>query len=287
MGFFDTENIWDQEEASPEEMGFEDFNDQQEYSEEEEDVFEDIFDDTEDVQPQLSVMESARIRLEQGRLYEMLIKHNLFDGVDAIPEAVTKVEQELKEFIVERLEILLGMKAEKEKQIQHVVYDSQFNEMEIQALKMVASKITKGASLSSPSSEPKAVVKPVQEQRLNTIKKSTPTPTPKPSLGRPVQQKTKKPLPKKPSQPVVKAPKQSVIASGTLEDVAKKDMQYVEKLKEMSLQEANKIVSQRHKRPAPKTEINQDNINAHYANKMTMNDEASVFTKLLALAKQK
>jgi hypothetical protein len=116
-------------------------------------------------------MESARIRLEQGRLYEMLIKHDLFEGVDAIPEAVAKVQKELKEYIVERLEILLGMRAETQKQQpQQVITPPQFNDVEVQALKMVAAQVTKGASKNAPTTQVAAQAQDVQEQKLNSIK---------------------------------------------------------------------------------------------------------------------
>ena len=119
MSIFDTD-LWDRkdyydesfdETEDKEETPFFNLYERQDVDYIEDDsVIEDLLQEEE-----ISVVDNARIRLEQGRLYEMLIKHNLFEGVDAMPQAVAKVQTEIKEFIIERLEILLGMKSEKQK----------------------------------------------------------------------------------------------------------------------------------------------------------------------------
>lgn len=237
---------------------------------------------------EVSVVDNARIRLEQGRLYEMLIKHNLFDGVDAMPQAVTKVQSEIKEFIIERLEILLGMKSEKQKEVHHIVKESQFNELEVQALKMIASKVTKGAS----ETEPVVPDKPKNE--LNAIKS--------PGLGKPVLNSIKKPTPvavqkKTPNQaPLVKKNiNRELLKKNTEEDIknlspeliAKKDMKYIESLKQMSLSEADRVVSERHARPRYPGKLDQESINRQYSAKMALNKTAQDFAVLLAAAKKK
>ncbi|HXF28340.1 MAG TPA: hypothetical protein VN457_00695, partial [Chlamydiales bacterium] len=57
-----------------------------------------------------NVIYNARLRLEQAKLYELLINHNLFEGVDASEQAIKNVQNELKFYIVKRLEILLGIR---------------------------------------------------------------------------------------------------------------------------------------------------------------------------------
>lgn len=94
-----------------------------------------------------NVVYNARLRLEQARLYEMLINHNLFDGVDADPRAINIVQNELKHFIVKRLEILMGLRQpviEKAKEIAEV--DLPFNDTEVDFLKQLAYKGTLGKS---------------------------------------------------------------------------------------------------------------------------------------------
>lgn len=98
---------------------------------------------------QQTVMESAKIRLAQGRLYEMLLQHDIFDSeIDEDPRAVKKVQSEVRAFVTERLEIMLGMRSMEPKQvaIQSVSVEMPFNEIEIQALKAIASKLSKGES---------------------------------------------------------------------------------------------------------------------------------------------
>lgn len=95
-----------------------------------------------------SVVSDAMVRLEQARLYDMLIKHDLFKGVKAHPSALRNVQNELKSYIVQRLEILLGLKKEKvEKELpKQVQVELPFNDVEIEFLKALSYKGTKGAS---------------------------------------------------------------------------------------------------------------------------------------------
>lgn len=297
MSQFDND-FWDREEEEKESAWKQD----NQYFNQEEQEEDEIYDlsESETVEElldieEVSVVDNARIRLEQGRLYEMLIKHNLFDGVDAMPQAVVKVQSEIKEFIIERLEILLGMKSEKQKEIHQIIKESQFNELEIQALKMIASKVTKGASEVTPTSTP-VPEKPKNE--LNAIKNNTikpglnmikkPSPTQAPSSV--IQKKTQKQIPmKKPTRQIVtkKIEEEQDIRNMSPEAIAKKDMKYINSLKEMSLTEANKIVSEKHARPRPNIKIDQESVNRNYAAKMAVNQEAQTFTALLAMAKRK
>lgn len=93
-----------------------------------------------------SVIYNARLRLEQARLYEMLINHNIFEGVEANPQAIKNVQGELKAYIVDRLEILLGIKKEKIETEEKIEIVSDLNDIELDFLKQLAYKGTKGAS---------------------------------------------------------------------------------------------------------------------------------------------
>lgn len=319
MSSLDTD-IWDRDDFEDtteyEENSFEDETQDQEedsFEEEIEDWADQFQEDEEDESDfGMSVMESARIRLEQGRLYEMLIKHDLFEGVDAIPEAVAKVQKELKEYIVERLEILLGMRVEtKKQQPQQVITPPQFNDLEVQALKMIAAQVTKGASKTAPTTQVTMQAESAPEPKLNTIKEKpkslnklqvaperrpAPAPAHKPA-ARPVQQKQpekqvvrpqKQVVQSSAKKPPVKIPKAVIQKqSSSADESAKKDLQYIEKLKTMTLEEANRVVAERHKRPQPPPiAASQDMINSHYQTKMAMNDKAQLFSVLLAKAKQ-
>jgi len=282
-------DLWDRPDFYEEEQGIQE--DLQELEEEEEiedfDDFDDFFE--EDATEEVSLMESARIRLEQGRLYEMLIKHDLFDGVDAIPEAVNRVQEELKNFIMERLEVLLGMRAEKEKEVHHHFQEPQFNDMEVQALKMMAAKVTKGASTQAPTSKPvqnelNTVKKEVKQNKINALGSVEQKTKP---IRKPV--KTKNKVRKKPvfrKKMKLKEEVKSVSAGNMSADqIAKKDMKYIESLEKMSLEDANRVVSERHKRPRPNVEINQEAVNSLYQQKVAVgNSKMDNMAKLMTMA---
>lgn len=84
-----------------------------------------------------NIVYNARLRLEMSRLYEMLIDHDLFEGVDASPQAIKVVQDQLKNYIVERLEILLGIREERAKENAQL---SSFNDDEADFLRQLAHK---------------------------------------------------------------------------------------------------------------------------------------------------
>lgn len=122
---------------------------------EDEEVAYDLEDDQQDI------VNEAMVRLEQAELYKMLIKHDLFEGVDGNPIAKQNVQNELKEYIVERLQVLLGIKAEKSARNTSMRVELPFNRMEIDALKDLAHKLTKGASSEI---QEKEVVEAIEEE---------------------------------------------------------------------------------------------------------------------------
>ena len=96
-----------------------------------------------------TVVYNARLRLDQAKLYEMLINHDLFGDTHASEQAISNVQNELKQFIVKRLEILLGMRQLKPvpEKISRIEYDDRFNDIEVDFLKQLAYKGTKGRSI--------------------------------------------------------------------------------------------------------------------------------------------
>jgi hypothetical protein len=171
-------NFWNQEDSVSE---YDLLKDSYENAEEQSVTYEDI-DDTviENIQgesafdlneEEVSVVYNARLRLEQARLYEMLINHNLFEGVDADANAIKNVQNELKEYIVYRLEILLGLRKTKvvnrESTESNESTDARLNDVEVDFLKQLAYKGTRGASiLQAPEEQPR------QQPVLNTIPSS-------------------------------------------------------------------------------------------------------------------
>ena len=113
------------------------------------------------------IVGEAMIRLEQARLYDMLIKHNFFDGVEANKIALENVQNELKTYIVGRLQVLLGIAQDTTLEPQSMRIEMPFNRLEIQALKDLAYKLTKGASQDIEENETVEVIK---EERVSKIK---------------------------------------------------------------------------------------------------------------------
>lgn len=145
-----------------------------------------------------NVLSNARLRLEQGRLYEMIMNHNIFDGVEADEQAIRFVTKQMRNFAKLQMEVMLGMRQEEPKAQQLTIANFPFNDLEVQTLKALASAATKGVS-SSPEAQVFSGVQteaPKKRVGLNTI--SSPTkPTLKPSVPKPVVRQ-----PVKNSQPV-------------------------------------------------------------------------------------
>ena len=227
-----------------------------------------------------NVIYNARLRLEQAKLYEMLINHNLFDGVDASLEAIDNVQNELKVYIVKRLEILLGLR-EPVVRVETTVAQLPFNNIEIDFLKQLAYKGTLGASENgipvTPKIEKKQIVKPLVASKQSTPVKLKSLAIPKKKAG--VQKEvfevqiheTKTP-PKQQvkMQPTQKAtgkqtpPSAKIRASGMGRELSEQEAIALAKLEltnnpqtkpfhEMTAKEkANRIreVNEKHKRPA-------------------------------------
>jgi hypothetical protein len=97
-------------------------------------------------------MSDVEKRLEIASYYRLLLRENLFDNDS---EAGATVLKEVRGFIKDRLQVLLGLKAEKVA----VVAPAQklFSDDQLQALKALANKVLKKPDLVAPAAEaPKA-----------------------------------------------------------------------------------------------------------------------------------
>ena len=117
---------------------------------------------------------NVRTRLEQARLYEMLINHNVFEGVDASEQAVRNVQNELKAYIVSRLELLMGIRSPEAQVREEIVVEQPFNDIEIDFIKQLAYKGTKGASAQGEYTQPniqriETKIAPQEPQGLKTL----------------------------------------------------------------------------------------------------------------------
>jgi hypothetical protein len=158
-GFWESEDIMSEEEAN---QALESIQEQGEVFEEEQSEKIEASEENQedDVEADLQVLKDASLRLEQGNLYKMLLKHDLFEGVDADPRAITNVQRELRAFIRERLEILVGLKSDPKIAPKAIQVQLPFSELEIQLLKEFLSKVTGKTEQPKPAS-----IKPAMTQQ--------------------------------------------------------------------------------------------------------------------------
>lgn len=155
------------------------------------------------------LVSNARLRLEQGRLYEMLLNHDLFGNVQADDRAIKNVQKEIRNFIKERLEVLLGLKPDPRLQpiLQNQV-DFPFTPLEVDLLKKVLAKMSGGATqqevYQNPVQAPTPVIAP-PKQFITPLSGSRP-----PTVIAPKQSKVKVIQKQKPAPQSVQEPASSL-----------------------------------------------------------------------------
>jgi len=169
-------------------------------------------DEEQEEQNDTEILANARLRLEQGRLYEMLMTSNIFDNLDADQQAIKNVQREMKRFAKERMEVMLGMKEPvRESQVNH----AQFNSLEVDILKSLANKLSGGKSeKSEPAKAPSA---PVKSNTLTPISSGS-----KSKLA--VKQAVKKQVQQKPEAP--EKPVDEMTYDEKLEHARKREAMY-------------------------------------------------------------
>jgi hypothetical protein len=139
-----------------------------------EEVIEEVEEDEQEAAETASVISEALQRIEQAKLYEALLNHQLFAPNSARPEVIKAVRKEFKEFIQFRLEVLLGMRADAKVGAHNAPAQSvrsPFSDEETAALKDIAAKlVAKGRSVqSAPTINSVSVPQPqIQALSVNT-----------------------------------------------------------------------------------------------------------------------
>lgn len=163
---------------------------------------------TEEEEDFSSILTDARLRLEQGRLYEMLINHNLFEGTDADEKAIRYVQKQIRNFAKEQMEIMLGMRQEVSKQEVPVLTAENFpfNDLEVQALKALARAATGGATEAPEAQTFSGVQEAPKRTGLNPVNvKQAPKPAP---VTKSISKVAAKPLAQKAAQPIKRTQKE-------------------------------------------------------------------------------
>jgi DNA polymerase III gamma/tau subunit len=119
----------------------------------------DVFEDEE--QDSLELMSDVNLRLEQGRLYQMVLQGDIFADTNADPKAIRNVQREIRKFVRERMETMVGIR--QEQAIQQPIVSSPFNDMEVTVLKLLASKMSKGATEQTVNTVVQAPVQPKKD----------------------------------------------------------------------------------------------------------------------------
>jgi len=155
-----------------------------------EELVQEVVDNQEDEDDSFEeAMTDATLRLEQGKLYKLIMDHNLFEDVDADPRAAAIVQKQIRKIAKELMETMLGMR---QPAAPAGVVVSPFNSLEVDILKQLASAATKGATESeeAQASMPEPVRQPMAQPKKKTLN----------SIGSPKQQP--KPVQKPISKPV-------------------------------------------------------------------------------------
>lgn len=125
-----------------------------------EELVEEVEEEADEVDQASSVINEAMKRIEQANLYKALLNHQLFAPGSARPEIIVAVRREFKQFILSRLEVLLGIKPEAV-QSPSKATRSDFSDEELSAMKGIARRlIEKDKASASPSVVPVNVPQP-------------------------------------------------------------------------------------------------------------------------------
>lgn len=125
----------------------------------------DIFEEEEDNLDNL--MSDANLRLEQGRLYQMVLQNDIFADTNADPRAIKNVQREIRKHAKERLETLLGIRQEQGSK--QTIVSSPFNDVEVVVLKMLASRLSQGESEKTQTAAPVSIPAPPKKDGITAI----------------------------------------------------------------------------------------------------------------------
>ena len=133
-------------------------------NDEEWEYVEEIFEEDQSDNP--TVNEAIK-RIEQAKLYESLLRHDFFAPGSARPEIQSKVTKEIRDFILERLTVLVGIKQSREEIPAPVAAAMPWDESQIEALTSIADRLVEKKTATKKTSDP--VVKPYVGASSSTL----------------------------------------------------------------------------------------------------------------------
>lgn len=152
-----------------------------------EDEWEYVDEETSQAEDNSPVGEAIK-RIEQAKLYESLLKHDFFAPGSARAEIQNKVTAEIRDFLLERLTVLVGLTAPKQSLPSQVSISLPWNETQISALTHVADRLIEKHSTSVPT-QAQPVVQPFAGQIKNPIVNVAKAQLPEPMIQQEPQKK--------------------------------------------------------------------------------------------------
>lgn len=171
-------------------------------------ILEDIEQDDRNNQETMKALSEAEKRIEQANLYKAILNSNLFGPGSARPEIIRTVDKEFKEFVMYRLEVLLGIKQDGQARGSSTQSaKSEFSANQVAALKDLANKLIKrdGPQAAPQPTVVTPVIQPVvgnSEPTVQQVGESAEAPQVK--MVRRVVKRTNIQAPGQPAQPATK-----------------------------------------------------------------------------------
>ena len=139
------------------------------------------------------IWSQAMQRIEEANLFKLLIKSPVFADNSASPEILEAVNKKIRQFAMKELEVLLGIaQPEPVKTVQ--VAKSDFDEAEVQALRILAAKLLGRSMASAITREPEQIkpeITPIAVKQ-NEVRTPTLARTDAPTAPKPQPKKTVK-----------------------------------------------------------------------------------------------
>jgi hypothetical protein len=243
------------------------------------------------------VLSDARLRLEQGKLYELVLQNDLFVDTGIDERAVKHVQKEIRKFAQERMEIMLGMRQETTALPNAFPAEGfPFNALEVEVLKALAATATGGVSRESDAYVPEIATPAPRKASLSPIKVGGQRPA-APQKAAPKPQ-AKKPLPPAPAVPVrrknIDAAVQRILEEEGVSmeelnrtfppDYQPLSADYTEKLTPEQISERNRDAARRTQKQAKSQSAlpmpNQEQINSIYASRVNT-EEPNILMKTI------
>lgn len=270
-------DFWNKKNIKTQEVAYQEAEsiqlDEQAVAELQEDPELDLFEEEE--QDNFEIMSDANLRLEQGRLYQMVLQGNIFADTNADPKAIRNVQREIRKYVRERMETMLGIR--QEQAVQERVVSSPFNDMEVEVLKMLASRMSKGQTEAVAQPGPQAPPPTPKKDSITSISGNLrPETTPVKATPKPVQKAAPKQVAKQVPKSAIKESEsalQKPINEMTQEELAAYNAKAEERSKQKYAQMPNNLT------PHPSTDqltllytMQANDRLAQHAQKMTPNN---------------